>query len=120
MIGRGPDKRQPCGDIHAIIKAKQFQRDMPLVMIHRHHHIILSLISLEKYSIRRARPINVHTFCAGIGNGWRQDTRLFIAKQTILARMRIHACHGDTRFNVTHTLEESISNTNHRFDTRGT
>ena len=46
VVGGSADKRQSRRDVDAIVKAKQFQRDMPLIVVHRHHHIVLALLAL--------------------------------------------------------------------------
>ena len=102
MVRGSADKRQPGGDIHPIIKSKQLERNMPLIVIHRHHHIVHAFVALHEDGVRRARSDNMDTLRLHGGNRWGDDTDFFIAEQTVFTGVRVHSGYRDARLRIPH------------------
>ena len=118
MIRRGADKRQPGGDIHPIIESQQLQRDVPLVVIHRHHHVVHPLMTLHKHRIRRTGAGHLHALRPHGGHRGGDDADLFIAKQAVLPGVRVDAGDRNTRTRIADAAQKPIRHANHRLNPR--
>ena len=70
MIGRPsvmltPDSAASAGR-RIDVEAQQLDRDVPLVVVHRHHRVVLPAAQLDEHGVARNRAAHVHPLGAAL------------------------------------------------------
>ena len=89
MVWTGAHNRQTNGDIHGAVKPQQFYGNQTLVVVHGHHQIPFARGRVDKNGVARKWSAHINAVASGYFNGGRDHALLLIAKQTMLARVRI-------------------------------
>ena len=102
MVGAGAHKRQTQSHVDALLNAKVFHRDQPVVVRHGDHDVEFARVCFcmacaHEHRVGCIRPTDVDAFAARRLNRRRNDEPFFVAEQTALACMRIQAGHRDAR-----------------------
>jgi DeoR/GlpR family transcriptional regulator of sugar metabolism len=98
VVHRGPDHRQPDGDVNARLEPHYLHRAVTLVVVHRDHEIEVTPPGAEEHRVRRQRPGGVDALGLGTLDARRHLLLLLAApEQAVLARMRVNAADGDAR-----------------------
>ncbi len=93
----GPHDRQSQRNVDGPLKADGLQRDMPLVMVHRHDGVIGAGQGVVEEGVIGERPGRVETLALGRDDGGVDEGLLLVAEEPVLAGMRIERRHGDSR-----------------------
>ncbi len=106
MVHRGADDGQAQGDVDALVKSQHLGRDVPLIVVHGHHRIVLPLVHAEEDRVRRDGAHDVHTLGAGGLSRWADLQLLLVPEQTAFPGVGVqsgqrqpglrdaHAAHG--------------------------
>ncbi len=97
MIHRGPDDLEPEGHIHAALEIEQLHGNMPLIVIHADHRVILPAHRLEKNGVRSDRALAPDPLRLCVRNGGHHLFQLFGAERPMLSRVRVQSGHRDSR-----------------------
>src|SRR5690606_14083408 len=76
-------------DIDRLLKGNQLERDVPLIMIHRHDTIIGTVNSSLEQGVGGGRAIGSNRLLPCVLDSRSNDPGLFIAKESLFSRMRI-------------------------------
>ena len=89
-------------------KINQLHRDLPLLVIHRHHHVVFAADRTHEDGIWIIRPVYEYPGRSSRFDCGNDSFGILNSKQAMLPSMGINATHGDARM---FTSQES-----HRFD----
>jgi hypothetical protein len=93
----GAHDRQSQGHVDSALEADGLKRNVPLVVIHRYDGVKRPAQSLVKERIVRKRTRDVETLARCKLDGRADQSLLFVAKKTILTRMRVERRDRDPR-----------------------
>ena len=74
---------------YTTVKTHQFQRNLPLIMIHGDDAVDLAGLGFQKHRIRGPGTIDIQLLVLQILDGWADDLDLLHAEIAIVAGMRI-------------------------------
>src|SRR5215472_14224984 len=97
MVDRGARKRQAQGDVDAFVEAAKLDRDVALIVVHRHDQVELAAAGPPEERVRRPGPAGFDALSTGFGDGRRDLALLLIAEEAAFAGVRVDAGHGDPR-----------------------
>ena len=85
----GADDRQAQGHIDGAVEADGLERDVPLVVVHRHDGVVGAGQGMMKQGVVGERTGDVDALTAAIVDGRADDRLLLIAEEPVLAGVRV-------------------------------
>lgn len=108
MGHRCADDGQSGGDVHSPSAARQFQRDMTLVVVQRHDAIEGAAQRLEEESVGGIGATQIDASAASPGHGGLKEPFLLIAKKPVLTGVGIESGESQARFRDAHRLQKVV------------
>jgi D-aminoacyl-tRNA deacylase len=109
MGDAGSNDGKPQRHIHRIVHIEQFERDMTLIMVHRHHAIELAIDGAPHQRIDGQGALHIDTSTLR-SDDCRFDEPLFlVAKQPSLAAMRVECGDSNPRFAIDPLCGQELS-----------
>ena len=97
MIDRRADDRQAGGHVDAGVQSQHLDRDVSLVVVHRHYYVELTSAGTIEDGIRGPGATCVDPLVPGCADGRLDFPDILFAEQAVLAGMAIESGHGDLR-----------------------
>ncbi len=88
---QGADDRQAERDVHRSVHRQELQRDMPLVVIHRHHGVELAVAGADHQRVGGQWAGGSDAGGAGHADGRRDDQVLLVAEEFFFAGVGVRA-----------------------------
>src|SRR3989344_7255294 len=95
-------------------EAHQLERDLPLVVIHRHDRVKGAgvALDLEENRVARVRSFRRDSKRLGLAHRWADDVQFFTAERAVVAVVRVQTADADARFFQAVALEGGVDQLN--------
>ena len=108
----GANDRQSERNIHGGVKADQFHRDVPLIMVHRHDPVKFTAHRPTNERVDRQRADHGFQRRCTCFHGWSDEARFFIAEQSVFSSMWIQCTHGNRAALAVNALQKIVHESN--------
>ncbi len=117
MIDRGADHRQADGDVHPRLQAEHLDRAVALIVVHRHHEVVVAPARQEEQGVGGQRPLDPPA-PGPAGLHRRRDLLrlLAAAEEAVLARMRVDRADADPRIRESRLDQSVVAARDHPLD----
>ena len=107
MVGAGSGEGESEGDVDSGVEIQDFERNKPLVVIHRQHRIEPALCGLAENGIGYGGASEFSSFC-GIQplNGRSDDSGFLVTERAIFSGVGVEAGHSNSGMLDAAALEE--------------